>query len=92
MISISLPPELDDFVSHEVASGHFTSPSELVCEAVRQLQDRELAELRAAIDIARAQIDSGDVIVLRDAQEVRNYADRFLEERHREFASSEPRP
>lgn len=51
----------------------------------------ELAELRAAIDIAREQIESGDVIVLRDAQEVRCYAERFFEERHREFASGEPR-
>ena len=52
----------------------------------------ELDELRAAIDVARGQIDSGDVIVLRDAQELRQYAERFLEERHREFASGESRP
>ena len=41
MIDISLPPDLEKLVAHMVASGRYTSASELVCEALRLLECAE---------------------------------------------------
>lgn len=64
MIRDSLPPEFEEFVEQELASGRYLSADEVVCEGLRLLRDREqrLAELRKDIDVGWAQMERGEVI------------------------------
>jgi antitoxin ParD1/3/4 len=59
-MTISLPPELLDFVRQEVAEGRYRTETELVQEAVRLLQQRE-ASRRALREEIRAGMESETV-------------------------------
>jgi antitoxin ParD1/3/4 len=54
-MNVNLSPQLEAMVKAKVASGRYTSASEVVCEALRlmehqdQLRDLQLQELRRAI-------------------------------------------
>lgn len=57
-MNVSLTPELEAMVHERVATGRYTSASEVVREALRTLADRdELRELR--LQQARAQVAEG---------------------------------
>jgi putative addiction module CopG family antidote len=72
---IDLTAEQDRFLTSCVASGHYSSPSEVMCAALRlqEQQEQEYAErmdlLRAAIDegLASEAGDAGLFVRLRDA-------------------------
>ena len=57
-------PELEAIVSRRVESGRYHDASEVVREALRQLEERErrLDELRAALAIGETQIARGEVV------------------------------
>ena len=62
-ITLTLPPQLEALVRRKVASGHFASASEVIEAALRQMDEQErLADLRAALDIAEAQIARGQYV------------------------------
>jgi antitoxin ParD1/3/4 len=66
-ISISLTPELLDMIKGKVASGRYTSTSEVVREALRLLERADLREIEridALRHAWREGIDSGDAGVL----------------------------
>ena len=71
--TISLTPHLEEFVASRVSSGRYLSVSEVVREALRLLEEREirreeeLAEFRAKIRIGLQQARAGDLL---DADEV----------------------
>ncbi len=79
-LSITLSPELEDFVASSVASGRYRSVTEVIQESLRFLEQHEAlleipaAELRARIAVGLEQADRGE---LRDGEEVF----RELEER-----------
>lgn len=75
-MSITLTPDLEQFVQKEVATGRYSSPDEAVCAAVRIMREQRLASLRDAIDFADAQVASGKCTTLNDEEELR----RFMEE------------
>ena len=58
---ITIPQELQDFVSRSVASGRFRSEEEAVQEGLKLLRDREdrLEALRADLQIGIDQLDAG---------------------------------
>src|SRR5215210_530690 len=64
-VSISLTPELADLIRAKVASGRYSSPSEVVCEALRLLERadqcdaEELRRLREAWKEGMASGDAG---------------------------------
>jgi antitoxin ParD1/3/4 len=66
-VSVSLPESVADFVKEKVASGRFGSSSEVVSEALRQMQEAErqdaekLAWLRQAWDKGMASGDAGEL-------------------------------
>jgi antitoxin ParD1/3/4 len=72
-ITVSITPELEQFVSELLASGKFSSASEVICAGLKILQDRyivyqaRLAELKQEIAIGIAQADRGELI---DGEEV----------------------
>ncbi|HUB53174.1 MAG TPA: type II toxin-antitoxin system ParD family antitoxin [Terracidiphilus sp.] len=74
-MNVSLTPELDKFVADKVASGRYTSASEVVREALRLLEDQEKSraerleefnrELQRRIDAA----DRGEFVTAEQARE-----------------------
>lgn len=71
--SITLSPDLEDFVTAKVSSGRYDSVSEVIQESLRFLEQHEAllgtpaAELRARIAVGLEQADRGE---LRDGEEV----------------------
>ena len=68
-INVVLDPELDSFVSDQIASGGFANVNEVIAEALRILRrdreedDAEMARLCAAIDEGlESGVAEGDVI------------------------------
>lgn len=67
-MNISLPKELEERVKARVASGLYSSVSEVVREALRlqdsylENQDKILEELRAEINIGLQQIENGQTV------------------------------
>jgi antitoxin ParD1/3/4 len=62
-VSISLTPELIELIKAKVASGHYTSPSEVVREALRlleRLDQRDAERLEGLRRAWQVGIDSGD--------------------------------
>ncbi len=73
VLSITLTPDLEDFVASRVASGLYPSVTEVIRESLRFLEQHEAlleipaAELRARIAVGVEQADRGE---LRDGEEV----------------------
>ena len=65
-MNVQLTPELDQFVQSTVQAGRFNSPTEMVCEALRLLEqtDRlhniQLQELRNRIDRGLGEAGRGE--------------------------------
>jgi antitoxin ParD1/3/4 len=76
----SLPPDLAQFVADQLAEGKYDSASEVVCDAVRLLREREerLAILRTDVDQSLAQIAAGEYIELEGDDEIDAFFDDVL--------------
>ncbi len=67
MAYVSLTPHLEEFIQREVKTGRYSSPSEVIREAVRLLQERKQLsrsrdeEIRQGIRLAREQMERGEV-------------------------------
>jgi antitoxin ParD1/3/4 len=57
-LNVSLTPELEQFVSSRVASGRYTSASEVVRQGLRLLQEQEV-DRQATLERLRNQINLG---------------------------------
>jgi antitoxin ParD1/3/4 len=64
--SNSLPPDLASFVADQLAQGKYPSASDVVCDAVRLLREREERRraLQTDIDQGLVQLANGDFIEL----------------------------
>jgi antitoxin ParD1/3/4 len=68
-MKIHLTPDLERLVTEKVESGQYQSPSDVICEALWLLKDRDdlhrhkLEELRREIQIGLDQIDRGEYTV-----------------------------
>jgi antitoxin ParD1/3/4 len=72
LASASLPPDLEQFVQTQLAAGKYASASEVVCDAVRLMREREIrvAALRRDIDAGIRQLESGDYIEINSDAEL----------------------
>jgi putative addiction module CopG family antidote len=63
-MSIRLPPDVEESILHKVQRGEFPDEGEVVCEAIRLLDEREsqLDVLRAKIRVGLDQLDLGEGI------------------------------
>jgi putative addiction module CopG family antidote len=70
-VNVTLPAPLDEFVRNKVASGEFRSPADVVCEALRLLQEETTWQKQATlkIDEGWAQAEAGDTITPEQARE-----------------------
>lgn len=81
-MNVSLTPELERFITGNVASGRYQSASEVIREALRMLEERQrireaaINDLRGKIAVGLEQIERGEV---HDGEQVF----RELEERSR---------
>jgi antitoxin ParD1/3/4 len=71
-MNVSLTPELDRYVSDKVDSGRYTSASEVVREALRLMEtrDMQLQAFTRELDRRLAGIDAGEVVDGRTARRV----------------------
>ena len=74
-MNVSLTPELEKFVADKVASGRYTSASEVVREALRLLENHEktraeqLAEFNRELQARIGALDHGEFVTAKEAQE-----------------------
>jgi antitoxin ParD1/3/4 len=61
-MNVSLTPQLEDFVKEKVKTGRYHSASEVVREALRMLEERDLrlADLRKEIAVGVEQLEHGE--------------------------------
>jgi len=78
-LNVSLTPELEAFVHDKVASGRYTSASEVVRESLRLLEEREwirqrrVDELRVEIQKGIDDVEAGRVIELNNDDELKEF-------------------
>jgi antitoxin ParD1/3/4 len=75
MKPVSLPLDLEQFISDEVSRGEFTTREDAIAEAVRQMHEKQqkLEELRAEIQLGIDSLDRGEGIIIRNEEEGRAY-------------------
>lgn len=62
-MNLSLTPELEQFIQHKIDSGMYTNASEVVRDALRRMDERDLwKDLRDFMSPRIAAAKSGDVI------------------------------
>ncbi len=61
-----IPPELQQFVDHEVAIGTYRSAAEAISDGLRLLRAYKLHRLRQDIDAGLRQLEHGEGIELAD--------------------------
>jgi antitoxin ParD1/3/4 len=74
-MSQSLPPELQQFLDQELASGRYQTREDVICDALRLLRERRLHELRKEIDAGLQQLDRGDGIEIEDDRSLQAFFD-----------------
>jgi antitoxin ParD1/3/4 len=72
-MNVTLPGEFADFVSQKVASGRYSTVTEVIQEALRLLREQDerqskLEELRQEIAVGIAEADQGKVAPLRASE------------------------
>ena len=73
----SLPPELQQFVEQELASGRYQTREDVICDALRLLRERKLHELRKEIDAGLQQLDRGEGIEIEDERSLQAFFDEI---------------
>ncbi len=71
-MNVSLTPELDRYVSEKVDSGRYTSASEVVREALRLMEtrDMQLLAFNKELDRRLADMDAGAVVDSRASRKI----------------------
>ena len=70
-----IPPDLQQFLDQELASGQYRSADEVICAGLRLLRDRRLYELRSDIQAGLEQLERGEGIELEDQRALRAFFD-----------------
>ncbi len=89
-MNISLTPELENLINEKVKSGLYNSPSEVIRESLRLLQEQDMLkqirhnELRREIMLGVEQIRRGEYIEVKSS-EMKDFADRIVKEARDEF-------
>ena len=85
-MDVTLTPELEHLIQDKVASGLYTSESEVIREALRLLKDRDELKFLAVEDLRREirkgldQLDRGESVPL-DAERIKSEGRRRLAQR-----------
>jgi Arc/MetJ-type ribon-helix-helix transcriptional regulator len=93
-MSYSFPPELQQIVSQELATGNYASEDELLLEAVRLLRQREedLRNFEAKLEGRLAQLDRGEAIELEGEAALREFFDDIQARGRQRYEASQAVP
>lgn len=88
-MNISLTPDLDNWVAEQVKTGSYLSATELICEALRLLQNCDAIRLNQKVNsseeklhLLRAKLQAGE-----NSPIVKDFnADHFIASLHRKYA------
>jgi antitoxin ParD1/3/4 len=88
-MNISLTPDLDNWVIEQIKTGSYLSATELICEAVRLLQNRDVISLNQKVNsteeklwLLRAKLQAGE-----NSPIVKDFnAEHFISGLHRKYA------
>ena len=85
-----LPPDLEQFLQAEVASGKCVSADEAVVAGVRLLRDRERQRelLRRELDVGLTALERGDVVTLEGESELNAFFDDIVARGHERATSA----
>jgi antitoxin ParD1/3/4 len=83
---------LETFVQHEVESGNYPSPDEVVSDGLRLLRERKLYDLRRDIDAGLAQIERGEGIELKDDDALQEFFEDIKRRGRERLNASQGRP
>ena len=95
--NVDLTEHFDRFIEAGIASGRFSSASEVVREGLRLLEEREredkakLEWLRAAAKEGFDQLDRGEYVALNSAEELDAFFDQIQQEVSAELAAERKR-
>ena len=69
-MEITLPVHLEQFITEQVLSGQFATPSDALCKAVENLQtlERRRAELKREIALGVEELERGEGIIVPEAE------------------------
>ena len=73
-MNVTLPPDLEQYVTAQIAAGRFSSAGDVIREGLRLLRQQD--ELRAEIAIGIEQADRGEVAPLRAVDILAEVRDR----------------
>jgi putative addiction module CopG family antidote len=78
----TVPPEFTPFVEHQISSGRYQSPDEVIAAGLRLLRDREarLEELRNELRPAIEELDRGDGIKINGDAELDQFFMKLMSE------------
>ncbi len=68
-----VPPEFEEFVMHELATGNYRSADEVVSDGLRLLRERKLYELRREIEAGIDQLHRREGIELENEESLRGF-------------------
>jgi putative addiction module CopG family antidote len=90
MLTLDLPPDVQQFLRDEVSSGSYGSNEELVAEAVRLLRDghRQFQAFREQLQARVARLQRGEGIELEDDEAL----ERFFDQIESEVAAESTQP
>ncbi len=88
MLTVNLPPEIEQFLRQVVATGEYTDEQEAVLEAIRLLRDRDTRyrQLRTDVQEAIQSVDRGQGIELESKEATRRFFDELEAEVQAELA------
>jgi antitoxin ParD1/3/4 len=85
MITATIPAEFEPFIEHQVATGRYQSPQEVVSDALRMLREQRLDTLRKQIQVGIDQLDRGEEIVIEDEDALKRFFDQIKNEGEQEL-------
>lgn len=90
-MSVTLPPELEEFISDRVANGDYPSAEAVVAAGVGLLkaQEQQRVELRRDIDAAIRQIENGEYFEY-DDESLDAFFEELKEKARRSISSTQP--
>jgi len=95
--NIKLTPHLDQIIEAGIASGRYNNANEVVCEALRLLEQRELGEqaklelLRETVQEGLDDLENGKCTTLHSAEELRQFLREVGNEASAEYAAERSR-
>ena len=94
-MTVSLPPDVEEYLQEKTDAGFYPSVSEAILEAVRLMQDRDefekenLETLRAKLAEAEADFERGDYIEINSKEEMIAFAERIKSEGRKRLAEKQ---